>query len=203
MTIRKGMPWGTNSGPLPDGSPVIDCDRDLAELVGRQCDGGLTVAPVVGLVGGSLWRTVGGPGARGRLYTAEAVWLPVDIGRAVLDGRVYWFAAHAVARRGRRWSVAMNADWWHHYQLGPKAHPNDGLLDTYEAELGWGELLKIRKRAVNGSHLPHPAVRERRLTHVRWQFDHTRPIWLDNHRIAQDIQEIEIEVVPDAATIII
>ena len=203
MTIRKGVAWGTAGGALPDGAPIIDGDRDLAEFVGRHCHDGHALAPVVGLVGGSLWRTVGGPGARGRLHTPDAVWLPIDIGRAVLDDRVHWFAAHVVVRRGRRWSVAMNADWWHQYQLGPKAHPNDGLVDTYEAELGIRELLKIKKRAVNGSHLPHPAIRERRLSHVVWQFDRGSACWVDDHWVAPDIRRIEISVVPDAATIVI
>ena len=41
----------------------------------------------------------------------------------------------------------MNAQWVGGLNLGPRAHPNDGLLDVYDARLGLTDVVKVRARA--------------------------------------------------------
>src|SRR5688572_24861917 len=59
---------------------------------------------------------------------------PFDLALLHLDGgRRVPFVAHAVARR-RWWSgsfaVVCNVGWVGSWYVGPRAHPNDGLLDV-------------------------------------------------------------------------
>ena len=57
----------------------------------------------------------------------------------------------------------MNAQFLGPWNAGPRAHPGDGLLDTYDVRLKPGQLLAVRARLPDGSHLPHPGIRERRV----------------------------------------
>ena len=183
---------------------MADTDAKLGELIvahRRVTSDGKPL--VVGLTGGDLWRTVGGPSAVGRLYTPEAMHLPIDFVRAELDGHPVWFVAHLVATRGRSRVHALNGDWWRKYQLGPRAHPNDGLLDVYEASLGPRDLLKVSRRARLGSHLPHPAIRERRATRLEITFTKPHRIVLDGRRLPRRCLHLELVVEPDGAVIVV
>src|SRR4029450_5976164 len=105
--------------------------------------------PPLGLLGGDLCRTLGGRGDEARLRSPEATRLPVDLGAVLLDGRLHWFVAHLIARRGW-WSgrivAAMNAEYLGPWDVAPRSHPNDGRLDTLDGDLPVGERLKARRR---------------------------------------------------------
>ena len=100
----------------------------------------------------------------------------------LLDGRLHWFVAHLVARRPRwsgRFAVAMNAEWLGDLDLGPRAHPGDGLLDLTEGSLGLRDRLAARRRARTGSHLPHPGLRTSRSASAELSFPDGVPVYLD------------------------
>ena len=86
MTIERGVDWG-RAAPLPAGAPLADSDREVAALLQAARARG-TGAPEVGLLGGDLCRTLGGPSRPGadRQVAPEPVRLPVDAVRAMLDG---------------------------------------------------------------------------------------------------------------------
>src|SRR6185369_10188758 len=99
------------------------------------------------------YRTLGAPGGEDRLRSPEAFTFSVDLGEALIDGRLHFFVAHLVARN-RWWTrafVAMNAQWLGGLNLGPRAHPNDGLLDIYDARLSLVDVVKVRARAHTGA----------------------------------------------------
>lgn len=203
MTIRKGEPWGA-PGVLPDGAPVVDGDAGLRGLVEAARRRGAD-PPMVGVVGGDLCRTVGGPGDRHRLTTGGVV-LPIDVGRVEIDGDVHWFCAHLVARRRWWWgraAVVMNAQWLGDWDLGPRAHPNDGLLDLTDGNLPLGDRGEARRRARTGAHLPHPALRVERRAHHDLVFDRGVGVWLDGVRVATSARRLVIDVEPDAAVIVV
>ena len=204
MTIAKGQPWG-RPGRLPDGAPVAASDAELRELVVRHRVGPTPLPLAVGLTGGALWRTLGGPGAVGRLHRDDAMWLPIDVGRASLDGATTWFVASVVARTWNwtRAFVAMNGDWVGRYQFGPRAHPNDGLLDTYAAQLRWQDIAKVARRARNGAHLPHPGITERRIRTGRITFERPRRVWIDGERWATRVRAMELWVEPDSLSVVL
>jgi hypothetical protein len=203
MPIQKGQAWGT-PGPLPDDGLVVKTDAEAraaiedARRAGRQL-------PVIGLLGGDLYRTLGGRATdAGGLRSADAVTFPVDLGAVLVDGRLHWFVAHLIARN-RLWTrvfVAVNAQWYGDWNLGPRAHPDDGLLDTYDARLRPSDLLMVRSRLRRGNHLPHPGIVERRAPSVHLSFDRPLSVTLDRVPIGP-ARTLSVRVEPDALTVVV
>ncbi|HEX2849445.1 MAG TPA: hypothetical protein VHN98_02790 [Acidimicrobiales bacterium] len=202
MTIEKGAPWG-ESRPLGDDGVVVRSDAEARRLL-EDAHRARGPYPTIGLLGGDLCRTLGGRGDEARLRSDQAVTFPVDLGEVLVDGRLHLFVAHAVAH-SRLWTravVAMNAQWYGHWNLGPRAHPDDGLLDTYDARLRVGELAKVRARLGAGAHLPHPRVRERRAAAVQVELDRPLPVWLDGEWVDEG-RSLSFRVEPDALQVVV
>jgi hypothetical protein len=203
MTIRKGESWGA-PGALPADGVVVRSDAEAtAALMAARHD--KRPFPVLGLLGGDLCRTLGGSGDEARLRSVDAMTFSIDLAEVLLDGRMQFFVAHLVAHRlfwlGPQVTV-MNAAWLGDLNLGPKAHPNDGLLDVSEGHLRPDELLLARRRARTGTHLPHPRITMRRLPAVQLHFDRPVPVWLDGAR-AGAFRDISARVEPDALTVVV
>ena len=202
MTIEKGQAWGA-PGPLPADAVVVRSDAEARAVVERARRAGEPVPPL-GLLAGDLCRTVGGAGDEARLHSDEAVRLPVDLGAALIDGRLHWFVAHLVARkrwwRGRVYA-AMNAEYLGRWDVAPRSHPNDGLLDTFDVTMSVGERLKARSRLATGTHVPHPGIKERRVAAVQVDVAGL-DVWLDGELLGA-ADSLSIRVEPDALTCVV
>lgn len=198
MTIERGRQWGQR-GALPAGGVVVNSDREARAIV-EQARRAEQAVPPLGLVGGDLCRTVGGRGDEGRLRSGDGMLLPVDVGAVLVDGRLHWFVAHLVARRSW-WRgpvfAAMNAQWLGRWDVAPRAHPNDGLLDTFCARLSLDDRLKARNRLRSGTHVPHPGIAERRVVSTQWDFGSSLYLWLDGERLGP-ARQVSVRVEPDA-----
>jgi hypothetical protein len=203
VVIERGQRWG-EPGSLRDGEKIARSDVELRRFVEQARRAGSPLGRT-GLLGGDLCRTVGGPGDQDRLIAGGSV-LPIDVARAVVDGRDYWFCAHLVARHPLwlgRTVVVMNAQWHGPLKLGPRAHPNDGLLDVTDGALPLGDRAEARRRARTGSHLPHPALDVRRTASAEFHFDRPISIWLDGERITRRAHHLVVQVEPDAGEIVV
>lgn len=197
--IAKGEPWGA-PGELPEDGVLVRSDAEATAVLER-CRRERRPLPALGLLGGDLCRTLGGgvPGPE-----LQGVRFTVDLGEVLLDGRVHLFVAHLVARN-RLWTrsfVAMNAQYLGQWNLGPRAHPNDGLLDTYDAHLPTSQLLTVRARLHHGAHLPHPGIRERRTAALQVALERPLPVRLDGVA-AGKASVISVRVEADALTVVI
>lgn len=203
MTIRKGSSYGA-AGALPPDGVVVTSDEEAAAVVTEARRGGHRIPPL-GLIGGDLCRTLGGLGDADRLRSSEATTFPVDLGCVLIDGRLHWFVAHLAAHR-RGWSgpfaVAMNAEWLGDLDLGPRAHPGDGLLDVTEGRLALRDRLEARRRARTGSHLPHPGLRTSRSGKAELSFPDGVPVFLDGVAVGT-ARELLLHVEPDALTVVV
>jgi hypothetical protein len=203
MTIRKGAAWG-RPGKLPSDGVVVSSDAAARAAVEPPRRAGEPL-PVLGLVGGDLCRTLGGPGESKRLRSPDAMRFPVDLGSVLVDGRQHWFVAHVVARRSwwrGRVVVVMNAQWLGRWDLGPKSHPNDGLLDVSDGRLSFGDRLKARRRLPSGSHVPHPDIRVTRTASEQFEFDPPLDVYLDGERVGR-ARTLSVRVEPDAFDVVI
>ena len=203
MTIRKGEPWGA-PGTLPDDGIVVSSDAAARAAIEPLRRAGEPL-PVLGLLGGDLCRTVAGPGDVERLHGADAMRFPVDLGSVLIDGRQHWFVAHLIARRSwwrGRVVAVMNAQWFGAWDLGPKSHPNDGLLDISDGTLSLGDRLKARRRLSTGSHVPHPDIRVRRTASEQFEFDPPLDVYLDGELVGR-ARTLSVRVEPDAYDIVI
>lgn len=202
MPISRGSPYGER-GVLPDDGVIVRSDAEARAVVERARQEGRPFPPL-GLLGGDLCRTLGGPGDEAKLRSPDAVRFPVDLGEVLLDGRVHLFVAHLVART-RGWGhvvAAMNAQSVGSWVLGPRAHPNDGLLDVYQADLSLVDRLKVRSRVRHGAHMPHPAIKERRTAAVQIELDRARRVYLDGELVGE-ARDLSVRVEPDALTVFV
>ena len=207
MTIRRGQAWG-QPGPLAANGVVVRSDAEARTVVEAARRAGRPLPPV-GLLGGDLCRTLGGPGDEHRLHSSEAMTFTLDIGAVLADGRLHWFVAHLVARDPlwRRALLVMNAQWlsrpWMgHLNVGPRAHPGDGLLDVYDVHLPIGGILAVRSRAKGGVHLPHPGIRKRRTAAVQVDLERPLPLRLDGASVGR-ARTLSVRLEPDALTVVV
>ncbi|MBV8162316.1 MAG: hypothetical protein JO265_15460 [Acidimicrobiia bacterium] len=179
MPISKGSSYG-EPGALPGEGLIVHSDAEARAVIEAARREERPIPPL-GLLGGDLCRTLGGPADEARLRSPDAMRFPVDLGVALLDGRLHLFVAHLVARTPGWGSAlaAMNAQFLGPWVLGPRAHPNDGLLDVYQADLSPADRLRVRARVRHGAHLPHPRIRERRTAGMELDLRRPRPVYLD------------------------
>jgi hypothetical protein len=201
MTIAKGTNWGTIA-PFPDGAPTASTNAELRRLVESG-------ARLVGLLGGDLHRTAGGLAAGGRLLRNDPDNLPahlsVDVVDISVDGRSAGsFAAHLIGHdvRWTRVIAAMNADFWRRYQLGPHAHPNDGVIDVYDARFSVADLMRVQARARSGTHVPHPAIALTRAASVTLTLDRRVRLRADDLPVPRG-HLLDLTVRPDALTVVV
>ncbi len=203
MTIEKYQLWGEH-GSLPAGGALVRSDSAARALAEQHRRAG-TAIPALGLLGGDLCRTVGGRGDEARLRSPEAMVLPVDLGSVLVDGLQHWFVSHLVARRSwwrGRIVAVMNAQWIGPWDVAPKGHPNDGLLDVLDGNLSFDDRLKLRSRLPTGTHVPHPGITQSRVAALQLEFERPTPIWLDGERIGS-ARSLSIRTEADALTCVV
>jgi hypothetical protein len=203
VSIRKGQPWGTHGGAPPD-TVMVRSDSEARTVVEAARRSGVAVPPL-GLLGGDLCRTLGGRGDEARLRSDEALTVPIDLGVIEIDGERQWFVAHLIARRSwwfGRIVAVMNAEYVGSWDVAPRAHPNDGLLDVLDVTMRPPERWQARSRLADGSHVPHPRIRQERAAAVNIGFDRPLPVWLDGRRVGE-ARALAVGVEPDAVTCVV
>lgn len=226
MTIEKGGVWGE---PWPADAPVAEIpevadDEELARsLADALAEPDLpSEPPTFAPQSGDLLRTIGLEEPR---PTEQWHRYPIDLGLAWLsaspepiqieadveadtDVVVAPFVAHLTIRNqrfrgfGPGLSVAvMNAAWLGSLRLGPRAHPNDGLVDITEGTVGVLQRREANRRAATGSHLPHPDLTATRRS--RWERSWSRPVtvWLDGRPVGR-FRSVAVEVLADAGVVV-
>jgi hypothetical protein len=210
VTIERGQDWGTNA-PLPPGAPVVANDADLHATLNATLNatGGRPEGLVVGLLGGDLCRTVGGIGERGRLTSSNAVTMPCDVLEVTVAGRTVLAAAHVVARRPGRlgwWrgplGAVMNAEFIGNWDVAPRSHPNDGRAEVFETSMSLDDRIKARRRLRLGTHVPHPAIRQRSVSSGTVEFGEALMVWVDGVALGP-ATALSFAVTPDAFRIVV
>lgn len=203
MTIKKGEEWASR-GALPEGGVVVRDDAEAHHVVDAARRAGVPI-PALGLLGGDLCRTMGGTGDEARLHSPHATTGVCDLGSVLLDGRIHWFVSSLVARsawwRGRALLV-MNAAWLGRWNIAPRAHPGDGLLDVVDIDVSVTQWPAVRRRLPLGDHLPHPGIRIKRTPATQVDLGRPLRVWLDGAP-AGEATELSVRVEPDALTVVV
>lgn len=202
MGIVRGRDWG-RSGELPDGGLIVGDDAEARQIVTAARRRGEPV-PTLGLAGGDLCRTLGGAGDVDRLRSGGHT-VACDLGSVLLDGRIHWFTAHLVALHSRlagRFVVVMNAAFIGSWNLGPRAHPGDGLLDVSEGNLPLSQRVRAVRRLRSGTHLPHPDIATSRVEAFSTSFERPVRVLLDGVRVGT-ARKLAVRVERDALTVVV
>ena len=200
MTIEKGSSWG-EPGSRSEDAPVASSDAELAVLAAAAHGCGDQLQ--VGVAKGDVLATVGLLAGR---EAHEQFRYSFDLGFASLDGAdPIPFVAHACVHRPLwrgEFAVIMNVGWLGDWYLGPRAHPNDGLLDVTIGHLPWRQRLLARTRLRVGTHLPHPQLQTLRRSQWQHEFSRPVPVFLDGQPKGRH-RTIEVSIQPDCFTLIV
>ena len=197
MIGERGPDWGVDwgeVGEIPAGARTAASDAAAGEIVAESRRANRAIPPVV-LTGGDLARTLGvetgqlAETSRSVVTQGTAgVRVAVDVGAALVDGRLHWFVAHLVARRSwwrGRLLVAANASFIGRWNAAPRSHPGDGRLDVFDADPPLTVRLAARRRLPSGTHVPHPRITQRRIAASQYDLDPDLDIYLDGVRLGR------------------
>ena len=205
MIGGRGPGWGVDygeAGEIPPDALAAGSDAAAGEIVAEARRANRAIPPVV-LTGGDLARTLGLAPARtasSPSLAATGARFEVDVGAALVDGRLHWFVAHLVARRSwwrGRLLVAANASFIGRRNAAPRSHPGDGRLDVFDADPPLMVRLAARRRLPSGTHVPHPQITQRRITAAQYDLDPDLDVYLDGARLGR-ARTLSLRIEPDA-----
>jgi hypothetical protein len=231
VTLRKGEPWGSPArGPVaaevaggdaalarcvtPGGEPPLvrylpAADGDLARalgLAGRPA-GELEVAldamvlsalpePAQPVSEQPVSETVAvNVVVLGTAPDRTRAWTPAGVVDVACDDRQVW-AGPATA------VVVANGQFLRGRDLVPRGHPGDGRLEVQVYAVGRRERAALRSRLATGTHLPHPAILERRGRTVEIRASRCRPLEADGRPLAP-ADRVRIRVLPGAVRVLL
>ena len=202
MNIEKGRSWGSLS-PLPPEGVIIKTNKELLEKVNDCKRQGIDL-PTFGLLGGDLWRTLGGRRAEERLYGGEATTLDIDLGCALLDGKIFWFCAHMFIGSKLKGEKIFISNVAHYGKTNPapKAHPGDGKFDMLEVKLSPLQTFKAVKRVSAGTHIPHPGIKYKQVSSEQFSFEKKLSIEIDGKNIGK-FSTVSIRIENEALRVVI
>jgi len=202
MGITPREQWG-KPGFMPEDGIIVYGNQELQDVI-ETCRRSNEEIPTIGLAGGDLWKTLGGKSHHERLG-GDAQLLSVDIGSALIDGHIYWFASHLIVRSkswvGRSW-IAANTAHYGNWNIAPRAHPGDGLLDILDINLDFSDRLKARSRVHSGTHIPHPDIQYQRRPAGQINLEKKTDVWLDGKKVMKASQ-ISVRIEPDALKVMV
>lgn len=155
MTIRKGEEWG-RTDTVPDAAVPAADDASVAAAWS------LGAVPLA--TGGNLHSSLGSPAPK-RAGDA-CMRFPVDALEVTVtvDGKAETVVAASDVVVGRwmrgDFAVVSANGRWAGLDIAPRAHPNDGFLHVLSIPRGvrLRQRLAARRRAVLGTHVPHPDI---------------------------------------------
>ena len=220
MTVRKGDEWGTQAA-LPPNLATFTTDRAASSWLATRMsanenlvktDGSVAkarvqasdVRPEFGLLGGAVWRMLGGPNANlnGQIRN-EAQKYSFDVIEIQLDDQLPTLCIASTLLHSRSWRqgalITKVADW-RGQRVASKVHPNDGFLEAFEWKLKFSELLAVKSRWKQGPVLPHPKVLTSRDKVFHYESVKALRVFVDGVNVGR-ATTINARVLPDFCTV--
>jgi hypothetical protein len=176
--LQPGHDWG-EIAPDPIGLVRVQGDRELAAALNSPRSSPLQVT------GGDLARTIGCHRPR----HPETPWrrVPIDQIAVTTEHGSATAVAHVVIRRSWwRGPVVLicNAEFLGSWDIAPRAHPGDGLIDLIEVAQSMSPRARFQawRRVHTGTHLPHPDLRSRQVESASWEFARPVRVIVDGQR---------------------
>jgi hypothetical protein len=205
MTIRRGEQWGFRIA-LPSAIRRVNSDAELAQCVSSD---------FISVGGGDLFRTVGSP--QPVQDEDECTLLPIDalqIRVALIDGtekiilassRIEIGSLLGFPLRRRRYICITNGGIVDNRNLAPRAHPNNGKFDVLvlDKSMSFRDRWVARKKAVLGTHIPHPNITVRQIDNFHVQNDgRDESLSIDGIHV-EEWSELSVTILPDYWQIVV
>ena len=159
MTIRKGEQWGTRISK-PSRIRHVSSDAEIAQCSSED---------YISVGGGDIFTTLGSPAFISD--SDECTLLPMDALQVKIllsDASEKSFKAASCIEVGSlmsplksgRYICVTNGGIVSGRNFAPRAHPNDGRLDIMlvAETMSFRDRLTARKKALTGTHVPHPSI---------------------------------------------
>ena len=205
MTIRKGEEWGTRI-IAPVHLELLSNDAQLARLDPLR---------IGSLLGGDIHHTLGAPAPV--KPGNECTQLEIDALQVIittsLDEQTEVLASSRVEVgqlrpsifKRQRYMCVTNGGVIDGRNLAPRAHPNDGFLDCVEIskEMPFRDRLAAMKRAISGTHIPHPHIQVSRAESFSClREDRGLELFIDGQGVS-DWLAVTVNVLPDYWKIVV
>lgn len=190
--ITPGQEWERRNNASAEAT--VTSDRELAAAMGGA----------VVLRGGDVHRALGAPMGVPSDTTVAIDLIDVRVeGVSIAVAASYVLIGRAPHRIGRlvgAWHVLTNAGFIGRYELAPRAHPGDGAADLFsvDSSMSLRQRVGAARRSRLGAHLPHPALRVRRVHDYVHDLQRGERVWVDGRRVAGRIASLQLRVVPGA-----
>jgi len=92
--------------------------------------------------------------------------------------------------------VAANAAHHGRWNLAPRAHPGDGLLDVLDGALRPAAKIAAWRRLGRGDHVPHPDIGYRRVPALQIAFDRPLTVRLDGEVVGR-FRNLSVRIEPE------
>lgn len=207
MTIRRFNDWGRVI-PRPEAVVWCDSDKAVADIASHYRHRHAPI-PHICLTGGSLAASLGDSRV---MSSTEVHELPVDLlhvtYRTTNDDERACVAANSVVMRRRWWRghiVAItNGGYLGHWDIAPRAHPNDGRFDIVEVDpnMSYRQRLIARGRLPLGTHVPHPLISQRQSRSDSWSFTASVGLYVDEEYLGLIIEAC-VTIEPDVLKLVV
>lgn len=198
MTIEKGREWG-RPGIVPVDVVFAAEDSSVARFPTSH------VLPT----GGNLWRSLGSPVRKDA--GDECTELTLDVLQCTVTGPSGIIEVMAVAQvvvgswfAPGGMTVITNVGTLGELNIAPRAHPNDGEFDVFTLDRGTSmrQRLIARKRAVTGTHVPHPSMSVRRARNIDIDRRAREPLFIDGDEFGPWMR-VTVGIRPDFMTVLV
>lgn len=204
MTIRKGEQWGRRIAK-PSRIRHVSSDAELAQCSSED---------FISLGDGDIYATIGSPTMLPDLD--ECTLLPIDalhVKILSLDASEKYCTAASCVEIGSfisllksgRYICVTNGGIVSGRNFAPRAHPNDGRLDIMlvAESMSFRDRLTARKKAITGTHIPHPSISLRQdETFSAKRLGERDKLQIDGVTVANWI-EVSVSIVPDYWQIVV
>lgn len=198
MTIRKGEEWGRTDTVPGAAVPAVD-DASAAAAWSHGA------VPL--LQGGNLHSSLGTPAPKKpgdgcMRFPVDALEVTVSVG-----GTVETVVAASDVVVGRwmlgDFAVVSANGRWAGLDVAPRAHPNDGFLHVLSIprRVRLRQRLAARRRAVLGTHVPHPDITVTRGESFTVENTSRRRLLVDGRRWAR-WDSVAVRILPDHAEVL-
>lgn len=193
--ITPGQEWARRDNASAE--VTVTSDRELAAAMGGA----------VVLRGGDVHRALGAPmGDPGDATVAVDLIEVCADGTTIAVAASYVLIGRAPRQLGRlvgAWHVLTNAGFVGRYELAPRAHPGDGAADLFsvDSSMSLRQRVGAARRSRLGAHLPHPALRVRRVHDYVHDLQRGERVWVDGRRISDRVASLQLRVVHEAVRV--